>query len=344
MWFCCIKIGVYVKSHGSTVDRRGHLKRCGILTHGHVYHMTSLCIYVAWPWIQDSSLNYPTIELSTLSSTTVSTRLLIIFSSFTLLNNQLTILMVPIKKILEDLVRDILDRVVCAVPRSYFAKASKQCRLVSMACNTPQQAHMLLTPMPRPTLNANECESGNTVAAFCVRCARKHNVILPGAHSSSRYVLCGFPWWVIAARLQSSDHVLQRLGSGKSISLLEFILLSGDDASSPIVIRSVALSCDPSTNNYCFVAMISTIIRHPRSSRHNLVCFSRLGHVIATNYLMGEFEDSIFYNGSFYTLSRRGHVLVTEPQDDNFLSDTNTCYPYVLVHMKCNSDIWQWDI
>ena len=69
------------------------------------------------------------------------------------------------------------------------------------------------------------------------------------------------------------------------------------------------MSSDPSLGTRCLVANISAVILPPNRAGRTLVCFNCLGSSISTSYLFGEFEDVIFYRGSFHTVFRGGHIM-----------------------------------
>lgn len=117
--------------------------------------------------------------------------------------------------------------------------------------------------------------------------------------------------WLALSRRASHSHIMYNLADGRIAGLADTILLIGMHSPAKVVIHAAATSCNPCTAEPCLISTICTLLPPARKAGASVATFFSLGTVVLKTYLVGEFEDTIFFKGSFHCLTRTGDILLT---------------------------------
>jgi hypothetical protein len=146
---------------------------------------------------------------------------------------------------------------------------------------------------------------------FCFLSVRSHKVPLPPDAYTVRYIGSYEGGWFVVSFGQTSVYALLNLRSGTRIDLPSTILAAGT-MGQPMVLRAASLSGSPDDAASCVAAGICSTFE-PNFLCRTFLGFSRIGGSTFTCVSEIDVEDVIFYDKSFYSITRIGDIVVFTP-------------------------------
>ncbi|CAL4984284.1 unnamed protein product [Urochloa decumbens] len=154
-----------------------------------------------------------------------------------------------------------------------------------------------------------------TAHFFCFLSARAHRMPIPPFVFGARFIGGVEGGWVLMAFGHSSGYSLVHFRSGSMFPIPGSLALPPATTAERVVLRAAAFSCSPSESSSCVVACIVSLFEPDFVSR-TLICFSRLGATVHSSALEMQFEDVIYFAGSFYCLTKLQDMVLCKPEFD----------------------------
>ena len=212
-----------------------------------------------------------------------------------------------------DLVRRCASHLPCDEDRVGMKLQCRAWRDAMRGMPRSLQLPWMLVPLRRTAIvRAGEIRRATF---FCFLSARPHKKPVPPFAFASRYIGSYDGGWVMLATGQNCGYRVTNFHTGQHFSMPEHVFFNTGSLAKPVVIRAATLSCTPDNQNSCVVACIVSTFERPFMSR-TLICFARLGATVYSCPMEMDFQDVLFFGGSFYCLTRIEDILRCTPQFD----------------------------